>query len=199
MGTLNAEADPADMARRYQAGGAAALSVLTEPHYFSGALEDLVAARAACDLPVLRKDFVIDPYQLAEARVAGADAALLIVAVLGQALGEFLSAAKSYGLDVLVEVHDEAELEIAAAAGSEIIGVNNRNLATLEIDLAVSERLRPLMPRDIVAVAESGMEEPGDFIRMRASGYDAVLVGTTLMRAGDPTQHLAGLLREARA
>jgi indole-3-glycerol phosphate synthase len=194
MGTLNADADPADMAERYQAGGAAALSVLTEPHYFSGALDDLVAARGACDLPVLRKDFVVDPYQLAEARAAGADAALLIVAVLGETLGEFLDAAKSYGLDALVEVHDEAELEIAAAAGSDMIGVNNRNLSTLVIDLAVSERLRRLMPPGIVAVAESGLEEVADFTRMHHAGYDAVLVGTALMRSGDPTTRLKALL-----
>jgi indole-3-glycerol phosphate synthase len=194
MGTLNADADPADMAERYQAGGAAALSVLTEPHYFSGALGDLVAARGACDLPVLRKDFVVDPYQLAEARAAGADAALLIVAVLGETLGEFLDAAKSYGLDALVEVHDEAELEIATAAGSDIIGVNNRNLSTLVIDLAVSERLRHLMPPGIVAVAESGLEEVADFTRMHHAGYDAVLVGTALMRSGDPTTRLKALL-----
>lgn len=194
MGTLNADADPADMAERYQAGGAAALSVLTEPHYFSGALDDLVAARGACDLPVLRKDFVVDPYQLAEARAAGADAALLIVAVLGETLGEFLDAAKSYGLDALVEVHDEAELEIATAAGSDIIGVNNRNLSTLVIDLAVSKRLRRLMPPGIVAVAESGLEEVADFTRMHHAGYDAVLVGTALMRSGDPTTRLKALL-----
>jgi indole-3-glycerol phosphate synthase len=194
MGTLNADADPADMAERYQAGGAAALSVLTEPHYFSGALDDLVAARGACDLPVLRKDFVVDPYQLAEARAAGADAALLIVAVLGETLDEFLDAAKSYGLDALVEVHDEAELEIAAAAGSDMIGVNNRNLSTLVIDLAVSERLRRLMPPGIVAVAESGLEEVADFTRMHHAGYDAVLVGTALMRSGDPTTRLKALL-----
>lgn len=199
MGTLNADADPADMARRYQAGGAAALSVLTEPHYFGGALDDLVAARGACDLPVLRKDFVVDFYQLAEARAAGADAALLIVAVLGPALGEFLSAAKSYGLDVLVEVHDEAELEIAAAAGSGIIGVNNRNLSTLVIDLAVSERLRPLMPEGVVAVAESGLEEVADFTRMHRIDYDAVLVGTALMRSSDPTTRLKALLDGTQA
>ncbi len=194
MGTIKAAADPADMAHRYQAGGAAALSVLTEPHYFSGHLDDLVMARAACDLPVLRKDFVVDPYQLVEARVAGADAALLIVAVLGAALGEFLDAARAYGLDALVEVHDEAELEIAAAAGSDIIGVNNRNLSTLIIDLAVSERLRPLMPQNIIAVAESGLEEVVDFKRMDRVGYDAVLVGTALMRSGDPTERLKALL-----
>ncbi len=194
MGTIKAEADPADMAKRYEAGGAAALSVLTEPHYFSGHLDDLVAARAACALPVLRKDFVVDPYQLAEARVAGADAALLIVAVLGTALGEFLAAAKGYGLDALVEVHDEAELEIATAAGSDIIGVNNRNLSTLVIDLAVSERLYPLMPKNTVAVAESGLEEVADFTRMHRVGYDAVLVGTALMRSGDPTARLKALL-----
>jgi indole-3-glycerol phosphate synthase len=198
MGTLKGDADPAAMAALYERGGAACLSVLTEPHHFNGHLDDLVAARAACRLPVIRKDFAIDFYQLAEARLAGADAALLIVAVLGSATREFLDACRHYGLDALVEVHDEAELEIAIAAGAKLIGVNNRNLTTLEIDLATSERLKPLMPAGVITVSESGLEEPGDFARMADAGYDAVLVGTALMRAGDPAERLKVLLAPTR-
>lgn len=199
MGTLKDDADPAATAILYEEGGAAALSVLTEPHYFGGHLDDLIAARAACSLPVIRKDFVIDPYQMAEARAAGADAALLIVAVLGRSTGEFLAAAKQYGLDALVEVHDEAELEIAIAAGADLIGVNNRNLTTLAIDLATSERLKPMMPAGTVTVSESGLEEPEDFLRMATAGYDAVLVGTALMRAGSPADRLKILLAPTRS
>lgn len=198
QGTLKGDAEPALVAASYERGGAAALSVLTEPHAFDGRLEDLVAARGAVALPAIRKDFVIDPYQLAEGRLAGADAALLIVAALGRATAEFLDAARHYGLDVLVEVHNEAELEIAIDAGADLIGVNNRDLTTLAIDLATSERLRKLIPADRMAVAESGLDAAADYLRMARAGYDAVLVGTSLMTAGDPAGTLRQILAEIR-
>lgn len=193
-GDLVAGADAGRTARRYADAGAAAISVLTEPDFFGGALEDLSQVRDAQTAPALRKDFIVDPYQIVEARAAGADAVLLIVAALGPALADFLGCATETGLDVLVEVHDEAELRIAVDAKAPIIGVNNRNLTDLAVDLSVSEHLLPLIPPTTVRVAESGVFTARDAGRMAAAGADAVLVGTALMTAADP-----GMLIEAFA
>jgi indole-3-glycerol phosphate synthase len=193
-GELKGGADAAATARLYEAAGAAALSILTEPDYFAGDLSDLVAARAAVGVPVLRKDFVVHPWQLAESRAAGADAVLLIVAALGRATGDLLAEARRLGLQALVEVHDEAELALAIDAGADLVGVNNRNLADLSVDLRVAERLIPLLPRGIVAVAESGVERRDDAARMARAGAAAILVGTALMRAADPARALRELI-----
>ncbi len=198
-GAIKEDASPADMARRYEGAGAACLSVLTEPHHFGGALEDLVAARGAVSLPVLRKDFTVDPYQIVEARVAGADAILLIVASVPDQLVALSAEAKAIGLDVLVEVHNERELAVALAAGADLIGINNRNLQDLSIDLATTERLRPLIPPGIPVVGESGIETPDDMRRIAAVGLDAVLIGSSLMRAPDPGAHLAALRAAAES
>ena len=193
-GMLREAAEPAAIARLYETAGAAALSVLTEPHFFNGTLPDLQAARAAVALPVLRKDFTIDGWQLAEARAAGADAALLIVGALGPETRPLLEIGRSYGLDMLVEVHDEAELDIALAAGADLIGINNRDLTRFTIDLATTERLRPRIPAGVAVVAESGMETRADVLRMAEIPVDAVLIGSALMRAEDPGAMLAELL-----
>jgi indole-3-glycerol phosphate synthase len=198
-GALREDAQPADLAPRYERAGAAALSILTEPHHFNGTLDDLVAGRAAVSLPVLRKDFTVDPYQLVEARAAGADAVLLIVASVADALAELRAEAKSLGLDVLVEVHDARELELALRAGADLIGINNRNLHDFSIDLATTEQLRPLVPAGVLAVGESGIETPADMQRIAAAGVDAVLIGSALMRSADPGAHLAALRAAANA
>lgn len=192
-GQLAEAADPVAIARAYEAAGAAALSVLTEPHYFGGSLDDLTAVRQAVGLPVLRKDFTVDPYQIAEARTAGADAVLLIVAALGRGIAPLLAAAADWGLAALVEVHDAAEVAIAIEAGAQLIGINNRNLADLSIDLATTERLRPLVPPGITVVAESGISTSADLDRMAAAGGDAVLIGSALMRTSDPGAALRAL------
>jgi indole-3-glycerol phosphate synthase len=198
-GALREDAQPADLARRYEAAGAAALSILTEPHHFNGTLDDLVAGRAAVGLPVLRKDFTVDPYQLVEARVAGADAVLLIVAVVPDQLAELGAEARALGLDVLVEVHDQRELELALAAKPDLIGINNRNLHDFSIDLATTERLRPAIPAGIAVVGESGIETPDDLRRLAAARVDAVLIGSSLMRSADPGAQLAALRAAANA
>ncbi len=192
-GTIRADSDPVAIALSYEAAGASALSILTEPHWFHGVDAELQAARAHVKIPVLRKDFIVDPWQVAETRLM-ADACLLIVAVLGEATADYLAQARSYGLDALVEVHDEAEMEIALKAGAELIGVNNRDLTTFIIDLANAERLRPMVPPGIGFVAESGLETPEDFARMRGIGAQAVLVGSALMRAPEPGAQLRHLL-----
>jgi indole-3-glycerol phosphate synthase len=193
-GVLRASAEPAAIGKLYETAGAAALSVLTEPHFFNGELADLQAARAAVSLPVLRKDFTIDGWQLAEARAAGADAALLIVGALGEETRSLLEIGRAYGLDMLVEVHDEAELDLALASGADLIGINNRDLTRFTIDLGTTERLRPLIPPGIGVVAESGMEKRADVARMADLPVDAVLIGAALMRAEDPGAMLAALL-----
>jgi indole-3-glycerol phosphate synthase len=191
-GVLMRDYRPADLARAYQAGGAAAISVLTEPAFFDGALTHLEAVRAAVDLPVLRKDFIVDEYQLVEARAAGADAVLLIVAALeADALAALAARAAELGLAVLVEVHTRAELDVAVRSGATVIGVNSRNLRTLDVDLAVCEDLIAHVPARAIAVAESGVKTRGDIDRMRACGYHACLVGERLMRAPDPAAELA--------
>ena len=198
-GVIRADCDPVAIARGYAAAGAAAISVLTEERHFRGRLEDLEPIRAAVDVPLLRKDFLFDPYQLIEARAWGADAVLLIVAMLdSRQLADLHAAATSLGLDVLVEAHSAAEVEHAAAAGATVIGVNNRDLRTFVTTLATAERLRPLVPVGALAVAESGIETPADVARLRAAGYQAFLVGESLMRAADPGAALRALLAGAR-
>ncbi|WP_107765797.1 indole-3-glycerol phosphate synthase TrpC [Nocardioides terrigena] len=180
--------DPASLAAAYAAGGAAAISVLTEQRRFGGSLDDLVAVRAAVDTPVLRKDFIVTSYQLVEARAAGADLALLIVAALDDDdLRRLHDEARELGLTVLVEVHDEAETERAVALGAELVGVNARNLKTLAVDNDTFGRLAPLVPEDRVLVAESGISGPDDVTRFVGEGARAVLVGEALVRDGDPT------------
>ena len=186
-GDLAEIADPAALARQYAAGGAAAVSVLTEERRFGGSLDDLRAVRAAVDVPVLRKDFIVDGYQVVEARAAGADLVLLIVAALDDdELRRLHDQARGLGMAVLVEVHDEAETERAVALGAELLGVNARNLKTLEIDQDVFGRLAPLIPDDRVKVAESGIFGPVDVKRYVAEGARAVLVGEALVKDGDP-------------
>ena len=181
--------DPAALARQYAAGGAAAISVLTEQRRFGGSLDDLRAVRAAVDTPLLRKDFIVTPYQLVEARAAGADLALLIVAALtDDQLRALYDEARGLGLTVLVEVHDEAETERAVALGAELIGVNARNLKTLAVDGDTFGRLAPLIPDDRVKVAESGIFGRDDVLRFVSQGARAVLVGEALVKDGDPEQ-----------
>jgi indole-3-glycerol phosphate synthase len=176
-----------DVARGYEQGGAAAISVLTDRAWFGGELADLEAVHAAVSVPLLRKDFTIDALQVLEARAAGASAVLLIVRILDDAQLRGLAAvAGSLGMDVLVEVHDEAELERAVDAGAGVIGVNNRDLATFRTDLATTERLAPRVPAECLLVGESGVGSVGDVRRLAAAGVDAVLVGEALMRAADP-------------
>ncbi len=193
-GDLNMGMDPVEQATAYQAGGAAAISVLTEPEYFGGSLDDLRRVRAAVALPVLRKDFIVDPRQVAESRIAGADALLLIVAGLDQeSLSELLAECDAVGIEALVEAHNEAEAERAVAAGSRIIGVNNRDLATFKTDLAVAERVAPMLPQDRTLIGESGVSSPQGAARMAAAGYNAILVGEALVTATDPASVIEAL------
>jgi indole-3-glycerol phosphate synthase len=191
---------PSTVARAYEAAGAAALSVLTEPEFFGGRLEDLSQARGATSLPALRKDFVVDPYQVWEARSAGADAVLLIVAALSdpELLGLLATAAQA-SLDALVEVHDATELDRALHAQARLVGVNNRDLNTLEVSLETALRLAPRIPDDVVAVAESGIKTGADLKRLRGAGFDAFLVGEHLMGAPDPGSALAALIQAGSA
>jgi indole-3-glycerol phosphate synthase len=186
QGLLRADLDPVAQARAYAGAGAAAISVLTDRKYFRGSIDDLVAVRAAVDVPVLRKEFIIEEHQLWESRCAGADAVLLIVAALdSRALLDLAQAAKGIGLETLVEVHTAEELERALELGAPVVGVNNRDLQTLQTSLAPSLRLLPLIPPGPVAVSESGMATAADVERVVAAGAHAVLVGETLVRAAD--------------
>jgi len=198
-GVLRRAYDPVAIARSYEDAGAAAISVLTEPTFFDGDLDHLRAVRQAVSLPLLRKDFIVCPYQLWEARAAGADAALLITAALDDVeLSTLMREARSIGLDVLVEVHDEAELTRALAAGADMVGVNNRNLRTLAVDIQASRRLAPLIPAHVVGVAESGLKTADDLQALRAVGYGAFLVGERLMTAADPGVALTEILTGGR-
>ena len=186
-GDLFANLDPADLARQYAAGGAACMSVLTDEDNFGGSVADLVAARSAVDLPVIRKDFTVHLHDVYDARIMGADAVLLIVAALDDAeLQDFHAAAVEVGLDVLVETHDEAEVDRALAVGASIIGVNQRDLVTFQVDHARALRVGAAIPADVVRVAESGVRGVDDAASLRGAGYDAVLVGETLVTSGDP-------------
>jgi indole-3-glycerol phosphate synthase len=194
-GALAAIADPAALAVDYEAGGAAVISVLTERRRFGGDLSDLAAVRAAVDVPILRKDFIVSSYQLWEARANGADLVLLIVAALEQnALVSLVERAESIGLTALVEVHEEAELERALAAGAKVVGVNARNLRTLEVDRSTVARLMPNVPDPVVRVAESGVRGPHDLIAYANAGANAVLVGESLVIGGDPRGAVADLV-----
>lgn len=185
-GVIRQAFEPAQLARAYQRGGAACLSVLTDQKFFQGSDADLGAARSSCDLPVLRKDFMVDPYQVMEARALGADCILLIIGALPDAdLSNMEEIAIGYGMDVLLEVHDEAELERALKLKSPLIGINNRDLKVMKTDLATTERLAPLVPKDRVVVSESGIEGPGDLKRMAAAGVRRFLIGEALMRRTD--------------
>jgi indole-3-glycerol phosphate synthase len=197
-GVLAADYDPVRIARAYADGGAAAISVLTEPTFFDGALAHLQAVRAAVDVPLLRKDFVVDEYQLVEARAAGADAVLLIVAALAQPRLEALQAyARELGLATLVEVHDRDELTRAVDSGARIIGVNNRNLRTLTVDVRASDGLAARMPAGVVAVSESGLQSRADLERLAAAGYGAFLIGERFMTDPDPAAAIRLLLGSA--
>jgi indole-3-glycerol phosphate synthase len=198
-GAIREDLAPAAVARGYEAAGAAALSVLTDEAFFGGRVGHLVEVRAASALPVLRKDFVLDPWQVWEARAAGADAVLLIVAALTDAeLGGLLAVVHEAGMDALVEVHDRGELDRALAAGARVVGVNNRDLRTLAVSLDTALALAPAIPDDVVAVAESGMRTGADLARLRDAGFDAFLVGERLMSAPDPGQALRELVAGAR-
>jgi len=188
-----------EIARAYERGGAAAISVLTEERHFDGSLEDLREAAGACALPLLRKDFVIDPYQLAEAAAAGADAVLLIVAALDtDALRALHEDARRRGLDVLVEVHDRAELDVALALGAAIVGVNNRDLRDFSVEIERTFALREAIPDGVIVVSESGISTAAQLARLERHGVHAALVGERLMAAPDPAQALAELRAELR-
>lgn len=193
-GPIRAGADPVAIARAYDAAGASAISVLTDRQYFDGELAFLAPVHAAVGVPVLRKDFLVDPFQVAEAAAFGADAILLIVAALTpDLLIELLNEARDQRLDALVEVHSLAELDVAMAAGAQLLGVNHRNLATFHVDMSLTEQIARLVPPSTVLVAESGIKTADDVRRMGDAGAHAVLVGETLMRADDPGAALRAL------
>jgi indole-3-glycerol phosphate synthase len=194
-GLLAADFAPARIAAAYESGGAAAISVLTDEFFFQGSLADLESARAAVRVPVLRKDFTIAPEHVLQAAAHGADAILLIAAILTEReIRDFREAAARYRMAALVEVHNRRELDVATAAGAEIVGVNNRNLATFEVTLETSLRLAEFMPAGAVLVSESGIHDAGDIARLRAAGFHAFLVGEHLMKAADPAAALAKLV-----
>ena len=194
-GVLAAEYDPVAIAGRYEAGGAVAISVLTEPTFFDGSLEHLAAVRAAVNVPLIRKDFTVDEYQLFEARAAGADAVLLIVAALEQGLLTSLQQRTwELGLAALVEVHNEDELDRAIDSGARIIGVNNRNLRTLTVDVEASYRLATRIPTEVIAVSESGLQSRADLENLSAAGYRAFLIGERFMTDGDPAAAIHALI-----
>ncbi|HEX8834415.1 MAG TPA: indole-3-glycerol phosphate synthase TrpC [Abditibacteriaceae bacterium] len=194
-GLIAPDFDHVKTAEAYRDAGADCLSVLTEPQFFGGDLSHLSEAREASGKPCLRKDFIIDQYQIAQARLYGADCILLIAAILSDwQIRAFRNAAREYGMDALVEIHDEAEARRAVSNGCKFIGINNRDLRTFEVDLATTEKLRPLLPADATIVAESGVFSADDAKRLRAAGADALLVGESLMKSGDVSASVKQLL-----
>ncbi len=194
-GALNVDLDPADLAATYERGGAACLSVLTDEEFFGGSAADLRAARAASRLPILRKDFTVAPHDVVDARLMGADCVLLIVTALRTCeLVDLHALATELGLDALVEIHDEHELDAALEADATLIGVNQRDLVTFEVDHERATRVGALIPDSIVKVAESGVRDGGDARSLAAAGYDAVLVGETLVTSGDPAAAIRELI-----
>lgn len=197
-GWIRQHADSVDVARRYESGGASAISVLTDTPFFGGTLEDLVRVKSAVNLPILRKDFMVDSYQVVEARAAGADAILLIVAALtDQVMESLLHQANDLGMGVLVETHDEVEITRALAVGAEVVGINHRDLRTFKMDMDLALRMRGKIPNAKILVAESGLKTAADVARMKAGGIDAVLVGEGLMRQQDPGLALQQLMESA--
>ncbi len=197
-GDLCPDLDPAALARDYERGGAACLSVLTDVAFFGGSVADLQAARAAVTLPVLRKDFTVSARDVCDTRLIGADCVLLIVAAVDQAeLTDFLALARDLSLDALVEIHDEAELERAMAAGADLVGVNQRDLVTFEVDTTRAVRMAPLIPEPVVRVAESGIGGPADAAALVGAGYRAVLVGESLVTSSDPVAAVGALASAA--
>jgi indole-3-glycerol phosphate synthase len=195
-GDLAVGLDPATLAGQYERGGASCLSVLTDEEFFGGSVADLQAARAACALPVLRKDFTVGERDVLDARLMGADCLLLIVAALDRGeLVDLHQLASEVGLDVLVEIHDEAELEVALAAGATLVGVNQRDLVSFQVDQQRALRLAPLLPAGVVRVAESGVGGPADAAALGAAGYHAVLVGEALVTSGEPAAAVAALIQ----
>ena len=198
-GALRLDMDAPTMARAYQAAGASAISVLTDERYFKGSDADLVAVRAAVDVPVLRKDFVVDPYQVYEARALGADAVLLIVRALARdEIVELGALAHSLGMAALVEAHTAEEIATALDAGASLLGINNRDLTRMVVDVATTERLRPLVPSGVTLVSESGIRSADDIARLRAIGVDAALVGEALVTAPDAGELLSAMLAAGR-
>ncbi|WP_456434178.1 indole-3-glycerol phosphate synthase TrpC [Thermosulfuriphilus sp.] len=194
-GLIAKDFEPRQFAQKYEAGGAAAISVLTDRRFFQGDISYLSEIKSAVSLPVLRKDFIVDRIQIEEARYMGADAILLIVAALTpENLSRLLSYSRSLGLEALVEVHNEEELEVALSVGAEIIGINNRNLSTFEVDIETTFRLRPLIPPGVVVVSESGLRGREDILRLEAAGVDAALIGESLMKQKDKEAKLKELL-----
>jgi indole-3-glycerol phosphate synthase len=194
-GLIRPDLDAATMAQEYSANGAAAISVLTQDEHFGGSLADLVAVRQAVDLPVLRKDFIVEPYQVYEARAYGADAALLIVAILTPTqLKELVRLAHALGLTALVETHTAREVEEALAADAPVVGINNRNLRDFSVDLSTTLQLRPLIPSEVITVSESGIRTPEDVRLLREAGVDAVLVGEALVASANPGARIRELL-----
>ena len=200
LGVIREDYDAVQNAQAYERAGASAVSVLTDEQFFQGSLDDLRRVKASCKLPALRKDFTLDEYHVVEAAAAGADAILLIVAILDLArIRRFIAQARALGMDALVEVANRAELDIAIEAGSEIIGVNNRDLKTFTVSLNTSLDLVERIPDDVVAVSESGLRTGSDLTRLQAAGYDAFLIGERLMKQPDPGAALAQLMNEVTA
>ena len=196
-GVIREDFDPTAIAGSFQRGGAVALSVLTDARYFKGSGVILELARRGSSLPILRKDFILDPYQVYESCAMGASAILLIVAALSdEELKELRQLARTFGLDVLVEVHNSDELDRVVSAGADLIGINNRDLQTFDVSLDTTVQLAPQVPEGVIAVAESGIHSPQDITKIRACGVNAFLIGESLMRADDPGAHLAELLQE---
>lgn len=199
-GDLNASLDPASLALQYQRGGASCLSVLTDTNHFGGSTSDLQTARAVCSVPVIRKDFTVDARDICDARIMGADCVLLIAAILSAAeMSSYLELCREVDIDALVEVHDEAELELALSAGATMVGVNQRDLVTFAVDQARAVRMAPLIPNNVVKVAESGVRGRDDALALRAAGYDAILVGEHLVTSSNPEAALTELCVDEEA